>query len=266
MSLDCGATLVKYVLCLFNFALFWAGAAVLGVGIWLASDQTSFLTLIKVTQAENVQNLAQPAVLSQGAYLLIAAGAFVFVISFLGYCGAVKESRILLGLYGAFVLVIVALEITAGSLAASYQQEAEKEIKSYLITTLKEHYTAPNETNAVTTSWNLLQGRMSCCGVNNYTDFNDTPWKKTVNQVIPVSCCKLHGELIDFKPEDETCVNSPTERNSFRMKGCYPRLIEYFNTHLEIIIGIGVGLGVTQILGIIFAFCLCQAIDNDYIK
>lgn len=77
MSLDCGATFVKYVLCLFNFALFvsnsndlevfnrlsiwlwnenqWAGAAVLGVGIWLAADQTSFLTLIKVTQAENVQ-------------------------------------------------------------------------------------------------------------------------------------------------------------------------------------------------------------------
>jgi hypothetical protein len=33
----------------------WGGAAVLGIGIWLAADQTSFLTLIKFTQAENVQ-------------------------------------------------------------------------------------------------------------------------------------------------------------------------------------------------------------------
>jgi hypothetical protein len=33
----------------------WGGAAVLGIGIWLAADQSSFLTLIKFTQAENVQ-------------------------------------------------------------------------------------------------------------------------------------------------------------------------------------------------------------------
>ena len=149
MPLDCGATVVKYVLCLFNFALFvsiswkrdwsarfktkknlllqWGGAAVLGIGIWLAADQSSFLTLIKFTQAENVQvkihifiaswtdahlssdtrmyifvaqNLVQPAVITQSAYLLIAAGAFIFIVSFLGYCGAVKESRVLLGLVG----------------------------------------------------------------------------------------------------------------------------------------------------------------------
>lgn len=35
----------------------WAGAAVLGVGIWLAADQNSFLTLIKFTQSENAENI-----------------------------------------------------------------------------------------------------------------------------------------------------------------------------------------------------------------
>lgn len=38
-----------------------------------------------------------------------------------------------------------------------FSNQAEKEIKSYLITTLKEHYAAPDQANAVTTSWNLLQ-------------------------------------------------------------------------------------------------------------
>lgn len=52
----------------------------------------------------------------------------------------------------------------------------------------------------------------------------------------------------------------------FLLKGCYSRIIEYFHSHMEIVIGVGVGLGVTQILGIVFAFCLCQAIDNDFIK
>lgn len=52
----------------------------------------------------------------------------------------------------------------------------------------------------------------------------------------------------------------------FSLKGCYSRIMEYFHSHMEIVIGVGVGLGVTQILGIVFAFCLCQAIDNDFIK
>ena len=50
------------------------------------------------------QNLVQPQVITQSAYLLIAAGAFVFIVSFLGYCGAVKESRVLLGLVGISLL------------------------------------------------------------------------------------------------------------------------------------------------------------------
>ncbi len=50
------------------------------------------------------QNLVQPAVITQSAYLLIAAGAFIFIVSFLGYCGAVKESRVLLGLVGIWLM------------------------------------------------------------------------------------------------------------------------------------------------------------------
>lgn len=112
---------------------------------------------------------------------------------------------------------------------------------------------------------------------------------RTSGHLLPVSCCKLRGKLIDFQPEDQRCMTSPTDDNSYRMKvrskyvisfsyllltvlnifslkGCYSRIIEYFHSHMEIVIGVGVGLGVTQILGIVFAFCLCQAIDNDFIK
>ena len=36
---------------------------------------------------ENIlQELTEPSVIEQGAYILIAAGAFIFIISFLGNC------------------------------------------------------------------------------------------------------------------------------------------------------------------------------------
>ena len=49
--------------------------------------------------------------IEQGAYILIALGAFLFIISFLGYCGAIKESRVLLTAFGIFLIIIFALQV-----------------------------------------------------------------------------------------------------------------------------------------------------------
>ena len=58
-----------------------------------------------------LQELTEPTVIEQGAYILIAAGAFIFIISFLGYCGAIKESRVLLTAYGLFIIIISLLQV-----------------------------------------------------------------------------------------------------------------------------------------------------------
>ena len=58
-----------------------------------------------------LQELTEPTVIEQGAYMLIACGAFIFVLSFLGYCGAIKESRVLLTAYGLFIIIIVLLQV-----------------------------------------------------------------------------------------------------------------------------------------------------------
>ena len=58
-----------------------------------------------------MQELTEPTVIEQGAYMLIACGAFIFVLSFLGYCGAIKESRVLLTAYGLFIIIIVLLQV-----------------------------------------------------------------------------------------------------------------------------------------------------------
>ena len=38
-----------------HFGTQWAGAAVLGIGIWLAVDQNSLLSLVKLAQADAPQ-------------------------------------------------------------------------------------------------------------------------------------------------------------------------------------------------------------------
>lgn len=73
-----------------------AGAAILGVGIWVKVHSGSIFGLIKkmddapqeVTQLLNV------------AYLLIVLGSLLFLIGFLGCCGVVRQSKCMLLLVG----------------------------------------------------------------------------------------------------------------------------------------------------------------------
>ena len=62
----------------------------------------------------------EPTVIENAAYILIAIGAFIFIISFLGYCGSIKESRVLLTSYGIFLIIIFILEVRESSFSISY--------------------------------------------------------------------------------------------------------------------------------------------------
>jgi hypothetical protein len=45
-----------------------------------------------------LQQFTQPEFVEQSTYILIAAGAIMFFLSFLGYCGAIRESQCMLSL------------------------------------------------------------------------------------------------------------------------------------------------------------------------
>lgn len=62
----------------------------------LISCNSSNLTLLVLHLMFNSQHFTQPQVIEQLAYCLMAIGAVMFFLSFLGYCGAIRESQCLL--------------------------------------------------------------------------------------------------------------------------------------------------------------------------
>ena len=99
--------------------------------------------------------------IEQGAYILIAAGAFIFIISFLGYCGAIKESRVLLTAYGLFIIIIALLQITAVVLATIYRETAENHTNEFFQHTIRKYYTTKSQRDAVTLSWDFMMAEVS---------------------------------------------------------------------------------------------------------
>ncbi|KAM7358758.1 tetraspanin 66E isoform 2-T5 [Cochliomyia hominivorax] len=235
MGFDCGVWIGKYVLCIFNFLFFILGTIVLGTGIWLAVDKASLIALLKMVENENINQFTQPQVIEQMAYVLIAIGGIMFLLSFLGYCGAIRESRCLLS-------------------------TARNESKGFLQSTIAKYYTTSEHTDAVTLMWNQMMSQFGCCGVVDYRDFETSSgWMSGKgNRTIPEACCRLK-DIRNLIPEDDNCVISPNDTNSFYLKGCYDVFTEWIISHREIIIAVLFGVGVVHLLAIFLAFCLCKS-------
>lgn len=73
--------------------------------------------------------------------------------------------------------------------------------------------------DAVTLMWNQIMGSFSCCGVNNYNDFSNSPnWMLTRgNRTIPEACCVLKDRA-NLIPDDPDCIYNPTDANSYMYK------------------------------------------------
>ncbi|KAM5126811.1 CD82 antigen-like, partial [Mantella aurantiaca] len=64
------------------------GAVILGFGIWILVDKSSFIAVLQSSSYS----------INVGSYILIAIGGVTMIMGFLGCVGAVNEIRCLLGL------------------------------------------------------------------------------------------------------------------------------------------------------------------------
>ena len=68
------------------------GAAALGVGIWVIVDGNIFLQVLGNIPNSDVYG----KLIADAAYIFIGAGAVIFLIAFLGCCGAWKKNKCML--------------------------------------------------------------------------------------------------------------------------------------------------------------------------
>lgn len=65
----------------------------LGVGIWVLVDPTGFREIV-----------AANPLLFTGVYVILAMGAMLFLLGFLGCCGAIRENKCLLLFVSTFLI------------------------------------------------------------------------------------------------------------------------------------------------------------------
>jgi len=288
MGLNCGAKFAKIVLFIFNIIFFLGGAAILGVGIWIVVDTGSYMDFLnKVdtsgTAADTAGNILTNNLdyVKAVGYVLIGVGSFIFLVGFLGCCGAIKQWRPLLVAYAILLMILMAIQIGVAIYVGAYRGEAVEAVKKDLLEWIKNYgyiqasltttgNLKPEQTKgfmtnltATTNGWNAMQVYLQCCGVTNYRDFQNAPFYRdhAIDKFrdVPSFCCKM-DEPVELHLADPKCFDKPTPANSNMDTGCVAKVEAYLAS--PAVIGVAVGIGLIELVGIIFSFCLCCAIGD----
>lgn len=223
---------------------------------------------------------------------VILLGIAIFLIAFLGCCGAIIESHCILLTFGIIVTVILALELTVSGLAFAFKSDlrniSNRELKEAVT---KYNWTDPNA--RLTMFMNHIQGSLKCCGFNTSSDYPELNPNPTDRYIIPDSCCpRPHVNQSTLSNNNLWTTNIIKDSGSCRVSsfyasgfdsgsnfnsnspnaqqtgpyrsGCADVLVE---TLLKLIAPLGLAclaLALFQVLGIIFAFSLSKAVRRDY--
>ncbi|RXN02895.1 CD81 antigen [Labeo rohita] len=117
---------IKYMLFFFNFIFWLTGCVILGVSLWLRHDnKTSSLLELKYEGTE------APSTFYISVYILIAVGAVMMFVGFLGCYGAIQESQCLLGTFFACLVILFACEVAAGIWGFMHKDKISKELITF---------------------------------------------------------------------------------------------------------------------------------------
>ncbi|KAK9879961.1 hypothetical protein WA026_008470 [Henosepilachna vigintioctopunctata] len=228
-----GMTCVKYLLFCFNLLFAISGIAILTIGIIFHVVYSHYSKFVY----QSFQTVP---------WILIAVGIFIFIIAFLGCCGAVKESHCMITTFAFLLIVIFVLEVTVGVMGYIHRNEVEHMLEDKLNSTISDYYINDD----IKSSWDIAQHEGKCCGISGPNDWRTV----TKNDSLPHTCCPNTRD-------DGSCTIHSVDH--YR-DSCFDKLKETFSKHTSIVGGIGIGISLSQIIGILFACCLARSIRKEY--
>ncbi|XP_033220282.1 CD9 antigen-like [Belonocnema kinseyi] len=255
--------MIKYLLVFVNL-IFWAvGLAAVVLAGWMLTDRTF---LVSLSEEEHHFNI--------GLYILLGAGILMLVVAFMGCCGAFKESQCMLVTFFSLLLVVIVAQIAAGAWLYTNRERLDDLVRKSFAETVKEEY-GKLEFEDRTAIVDTVQHGFSCCGAsgpsdwaasrysrdhpNEHMSFSVSADSKTYK--IPESCCKSKGSS-GCRSGILTSLGAQISPEVFQ-DGCMDKLVEALKSQGIIILGVAIGVGVLEFLGLIFSLILCCAIGSS---
>ncbi|XP_048886139.1 CD81 molecule a [Brienomyrus brachyistius] len=222
---------IKYLLFIFNFIFWLAGGVILGVGLWLRHDnQTSSLLSLEFEGAQ------APSTFYISTYILIAVGAVMMFVGFLGCYGAIQESQCLLGTFFACLVILFACEVAAGIWGFMNRDQVSKELIKFYDSAFEKATLSSSDNDPSVAVVHVFHETLNCCGKG---VLSATTWV---------------GRLC---PKKDLILNLSTS--------CHQRITELFSDKLYLVGIAALVVAVIMIFAMIFSMVLCCGIRNSQV-
>ncbi|KAL7833610.1 hypothetical protein AOLI_G00285700 [Acnodon oligacanthus] len=223
---------IKYMLFFFNFIFWLAGCVILGVSLWLRHDnKTSNLLNLEYEGAE------APSTFYISVYILIAVGAVMMFVGFLGCYGAIQESQCLLGTFFACLVILFACEVAAGIWGFIHKDKISKELINFYDSVYDRGAleTVVDKQQAAAQVLKVFHETLHCCGKDGLTS-------------------AFTGWMTDLCPKKNLLEIQPS---------CHNQIKTLFNEKIYLIGIAALVVAVIMIFEMIFSMVLCCGIRNS---
>lgn len=262
-------TLIKYSLFAFNIIFWLLGAGLLCIAIW------------SKTEKGNLVDINSMAI--DPATILLVVGAIMFWIGFFGWVGALRENVKFLQVFATSLVILFLGEAAAGIIAFVMKEKVRDMAEKQMFEAIESYRDDSDLRDAV----NVAQRTFKCCGVRNFTDWQDNAYFKCCNEGIescgvPYSCCNeslqvnlfCGVKIMDYKEEaycaDPSQIYVPMNHlkkgygkgKQIYETGCLISMENWFNSNLYYIGGAALGVAIVQIGGVWLAQTLTHQIKT----
>ncbi|XP_053709555.1 tetraspanin-33 isoform X1 [Synchiropus splendidus] len=244
---------IKY--CLFIFCyVFWVLSAVfIAVGIYA-----------KVAKEKDVVD----TLTMDPALLLIVIGSVMFLITFFGCFGALRNITCLLKMFLGILTVILLLQITAGVVGYLFTDMVMERTEKLMMKAIIQYREDRDLENAI----DFIQKKFQCCGVESYKDwsrnvyFDCSDTNPSLEACgVPFSCCT---EVLNQTVLNTMCgygtqklEERPASQDIFTI-GCLEKIILWCKNHLLLVAGLTSGLLLLEVCMISLAAAQVSRINQ----
>lgn len=247
---------VKYLLVVMNFLFTLIGLAIVAQATWMLIDPTFYISM-----AQDANNYFITT------YILLGIGVLLFLTSFFGCCGALRESKCMLCTFFCFLLIVFVAQVSSIIWGYMNINRLEPLVRSTLKTTVSEEYA---KVKSRQTTFDAIQSGLRCCGADRPND-----WIGNQNIVIaispdplyftiPQSCCREGVTTQACKDATRVLkVGGDIDTRIIYHEGCSDKIIDIIRLYGPIGFYVGVGIIFIEVVGMLFATILIFAINRN---
>ncbi|XP_040201780.1 tetraspanin-15-like [Rana temporaria] len=236
---------IKFSLSFYSTLFSLIGLLILCIGIYAESERRKHQTLEGIFLA--------PAI------ILLLLGILMFVVSFIGMVGSLRDNLALLKAFFWVLLVIFIIELLLIVIELVFENQLKKFAHANILVGMKHYYDDLDFKNIM----DFVQEKFSCCGGEEFRDWEVNPYH-SCNSTGPLSCgvpytCCITGKdsggvkntLCGYQTLDKERLDVA---HIIHVRGCIHGVGLWLNDNFWVTFGLAIGLLAPQALGLCLSY------------